>query len=285
MTERIILTAQCPDRPGLVAAISNWIMQNGGNILQLDQHVDPVSQQFFIRVQWALETFNIPRDQIVVRCLRDLATDLDLDYRISYSDERPRMAIFVTHLAHCLWDILARCESGELAVDVPVIISNHESLRPVAERFGIPYVCLPVTPDNKSAQEARQLEILREHAVDFVVLARYMQVLSDNMVQQYPNRIINIHHSFLPAFAGAKPYHRAYERGVKLIGATAHYVTGELDEGPIIEQDTSHVSHRDTVDDLTRLGRDLEKIVLSRALFRHVHHQVLVHGRRTVVFD
>lgn len=278
----LILTAHCEDRVGLVAFMSNWVFEQGGNVLHLDQHVDDVSRRFFIRIHWHMDHVD---DSMHAQFEREVAQKLNLDYQLSFTDTRPRMALFVTKLGHCLWDLLSRYESGELKVDIPLIVSNHEKFRSLAERFDIPYHVFNITKENKADQEAKELQLLADHRVDFVVLARYMQVLSDRFVATYPNRIINIHHSFLPAFAGAKPYHRAYDRGVKLIGATAHYVTAELDEGPIIEQDTLRVSHRDSIKDLVRTGRDLEKVVLARAVRLHVNKQVVVYGRRTMVFD
>ena len=280
-----ILTAHCEDQAGLVAKISTWVYEHAGNILHLDEHVDTTTNRFFIRVHWSMGNFDLSEDQIAARFEADLAKELGLEFRLSFTDEIPRMAIFVTKLSHCIWDLLSRYESGELKVQIPLIISNHDKFRGLADRFEIPYHVFPITPDTKEAQEAKELDLLGEYNIDFIVLARYMQVLSDNFVSHYPNQIINIHHSFLPAFAGARPYHRAYERGVKLIGATAHYVTPELDEGPIIEQDTIRVSHRDSIPDLVRTGRDLEKVVLSRAVRLHVNKQVIVHGGRTLVFD
>lgn len=282
--KRVILTAQCPDQQGIVAAISGWISSKNGNILHLDQHVDTINNRFFIRAEWDLADFNLSDETIHDTLNRELGQKLELEFTLSFNEHRPRLALFVSKLGHCLWDILSRHESGELQVDIPLIISNHSNYADVAEKFGIPYHVFEITAENKAEMEAAELALLAEHNIDLVVLARYMQVLSDQFVQHYPNRVINIHHSFLPAFAGGKPYHRAYERGVKLIGATAHYVTSELDEGPIIEQDTSRVSHRDTVDDMVRLGRDLEKIVLSRAIYLHLNRQVIVHNNRTLVF-
>jgi formyltetrahydrofolate deformylase len=279
------LLIHCRDRHGLVAAITNFIYTNNGNIVYLDQHVDAQKQVFFMRIEWELEGFAVPAEQIANQFDAALAQRFEMSWALHFSDETPRMALFVSRLPHCLFDILARCQSGEWRVDVPLIISNHEDLRPVAERFGIPYHCLPITPDNKLEQEARQLELLQEHDIDFIVLARYMQILSPNFIDHYPERIINIHHSFLPAFAGAKPYHAAHERGVKIIGATSHYVTSELDAGPIIAQDVTNVSHRDAVDDLVRKGRDLEKLVLARAIWNHIQHKVLCYDNRTVIFD
>ncbi len=273
----LILIAHCTDRVGLVASISNWIFEQGGNVLHLDQHVDDVSRRFFIRVHWQMDEV---APDFKLRFDSEVAKKLDLTYSLTSTSKVPRMALFVTKLSHCLWDLLSRVESGELKVKIPLIISNHEKFRALAERFDIPYHVFEITKANKAAQEARELELLASENIDFVVLARYMQVLSDHFVDQYPNRIINIHHSFLPAFAGAKPYHRAYDCGVKLIGATAHYVTADLDEGPIIEQDTIRVSHRDSIADLVRTGRDLEKVVLARAVRLHVNKQVAVYGRR-----
>lgn len=279
------LLIHCRDRHGLVAAITNFIYTNNGNIVYLDQHVDAQKQVFFMRIEWELDGFAIPAEQIANQFGAALAQRFEMSWALHFSDETLRMALFVSRLPHCLFDILARCQSGEWQVEIPLIISNHEDLRPVAERFGIPYHCLPITPDNKLEQEARQIELLQEHDIDFIVLARYMQILSPSFIDHYPERIINIHHSFLPAFAGAKPYHAAHERGVKIIGATSHYVTSELDAGPIIAQDVTNVSHRDAVEDLVHKGRDLEKLVLARAIWNHMQHKVLCYDNRTVIFD
>ena len=280
-----ILLIHCPDRRGLVSAITNFLSRNDGNIVYLDQQVDAQKKVFFMRIEWELEGFAIAPERIADELKREVADPFQMNWALHFSDEVQRMALFVSRLPHCLYDILARWQSGEWRVEVPLIISNHEDLRPVAERFGIPYYCLPITPDNKPEQEARQLELLREHDIDFVVLARYMQILSPSFVEQYPERIINIHHSFLPAFAGAKPYHAAHARGVKIIGATSHYVTAELDAGPIIAQDVTAVTHRDSVEDLVRKGRDLEKLVLARAIWTHLQRKVLCYDNRTVIFD
>jgi len=282
--EQAILTGHCEDRKGLVAAITRWIAENEGNILHLDQHVEPSTNRFFVRVRWDLDSFTIDKEEICASFDSQVAKRLQLESSITFSDEKPRMAIFVSKYGHCLWDILARWESGELNVDIPLIISNHPKFEGVARQFGIPYHVFPITRETKLEQERKELELLAKYDVDLVVLARYMQILSDEFVDRCRSAVINIHHSFLPAFAGAKPYHQAYERGVKLIGATAHYVTADLDEGPIIEQDTTRVSHRDSVDDMLRRGKDLEKVVLSRAIFLHLNRQVIVHGNRTVVF-
>jgi len=278
-----ILLIACPDRPGLVAAITSFIAQNGGNILHLDQHVDAQENIFFMRVEWDLKNYKMA-PAATRGSVAGLARDMGMAHRFFFSDERPRMALFVGKQSHCLYDILSRWQSGEWQVDIPLIISNHPDLEPVANNFGIPYHVIPITKETKAEQEAKQIALLEEHNIEFVVLARYMQILTDNFVQHYPNQIINIHHSFLPAFIGAKPYHQAYERGVKIIGATSHYVTATLDAGPIIAQDVVRVDHRDTVKDLIRKGKDLEKIVLARAIYHHLRRQILIYNNKTVIF-
>ncbi len=280
-----ILLIHCPDRRGIVASVTEFIHKNKGNILYLDQHVDAQQQHFFMRVEWDLEQFVIPTEKIDDYFQTLIATEFAMHWSLHFSDERPRMAVFVSQLPHCLYDILSRCRIGEWQVEVPLIISNHTHLEPVARDFGVDYHMVPIRADNKQEQEAQQLALLRDYQIDFVVLARYMQILSDDFIAHYPNRIINIHHSFLPAFPGARPYHLAYERGVKIIGATSHYVTGELDAGPIIAQDVVSVSHKDSVADLIRKGRDLEKVVLSRAIWNHLQHEILVCDNRTIIFD
>jgi formyltetrahydrofolate deformylase len=280
-----ILLIHCRDRRGLVAAITDFIAANNGNIVYLDQHVDAQKQVFFMRLEWELNGFAIAPAQIAEHFRAALAERFEMNWALHFSDEVPRMALFVSKLPHCLFDILARCQSGEWQVEVPLIISNHEDLRWIADRFEIPYYCLPITPDNKQEQEARQIALLEQHRVDFIVLARYMQILSPGFIDRYPEAIINIHHSFLPAFAGAKPYHAAHARGVKIIGATSHYVTSELDAGPIIAQDVTDVTHRDSVEDLVRKGRDLERLVLAQAVWNHVQRKVLSYENRTVIFD
>lgn len=280
-----ILLVHCPDREGIVLAITSFISNNKGNILYLDQHVDYEKNLFFMRVEWDLENFSLSHDLISEQFQVHVASVFNMQWQLYISDERPRVALFVSKLPHCFYDILARYESGEWQIDVPLIISNHRDLESVAQRSGIDYVYLPVNKDNKQEQEDKQLELLQQHDIDFIVLARYMQILSENFIGHYPQRIINIHHSFLPAFPGGRPYHSAYERGVKVIGATSHYVTTELDAGPIIEQDVVHVSHKDTVADMMRKGRDLEKIVLARAIWQQLKHNVLVCDNRTVIFD
>lgn len=275
----------CPDQPGIIAVITEFITTNRGNIVYLDQYVDRANGIFYMRVEWDLEEFVIPTEKIDDYFNTLYASRYDLTYRLSFSERRQRMAIFVSKMSHCLYDMLARHQSGEWDVDIPVIISNHPDLAIAGEQFGIPFEVVPVTRDNKAEMEQREFEILEHYDIDFIVLARYMQVLSEDFINRYPNRIINIHHSFLPAFVGAKPYHQAYARGVKLIGATSHYVTADLDAGPIIEQDVARITHKDTVDDLIKKGRDLEKIVLSRAVSKHIQRKILAYGNKTVVFS
>lgn len=279
-----ILLVSCPDQRGIVAALSAFILEHNGNIIALDQYVDTEESVFFARMEWELEGFAIPLDQFAAR-FAPVAGPRRIRWTLHRSDQRPRMAVMVSKQAHCLYDILARCESGEWTVDVALVLANHEDHRGLVERHGLPFHCIPVSAATKAAAEARQIALLQGANVDFVVLARYMQILSPAFVQAFPLRILNIHHSFLPAFAGANPYRAAHDRGVKIIGATAHYVTDKLDEGPIIEQDVIRVSHRQGVDDLVRLGRDLEKIVLARAIYWHLQHRILVYKNRTVVFS
>ncbi len=279
------LLVHCPDRPGILAEITNFITINGGNIVYIDQFVDRVENVFFTRIEWELEGFMIPRDKILDYFNTLYVQKYHMDLRLYFSDEKPRMAIFVSKMSHCLFDMLARYTAGEWDVEIPVIISNHPDLQHVAERFDIPYRVFPITKENKLEQEQAEMELLRELKVDFIVLARYMQVISEQMIAEYPNRIINIHHSFLPAFVGAKPYHAAFERGVKIIGATSHYVTSDLDAGPIIEQDVVRITHKDTPQDLVNKGKDLEKIVLSRAVQKHIERKVLTYKNKTVLFN
>ena len=280
-----ILLICCPDRKGIVASVTDFIYTNGGNILDLEQHVDVPDNIFFMRVEWTLDDFGIPVESIGKSFRTEIAEEFGMNWWLYFSRQTPRMAIFVSKLSHCLYDILSRISSGEWKVEVPLIISNHPDLEEVAGTFGIDYHLFRNVKENKEKAEAGQMELLEQYNIDFVVMARYMQILTDNFTSRYPNRIINIHHSFLPAFPGARPYHSAHERGVKIIGATSHYATAELDAGPIIEQDVVRVSHRDSVDDLIRKGRDLEKLVLSRAVWSHINRNVLVYGNRTVVFN
>jgi len=279
-----VLLLSCPDRKGLVAGVSEFIFQSNGNIINADQHTDPEEGIFLLRIEWELEGFGIRRQEIA-GAFRPIADRFEMTWDLRFSDYVPRVAIFVSKMEHCLYDLLWRQRTGEFQAEIPVVISNHPDLQPVAESFGAEYHSYPMTPETGAAQERRILEKLEEQRIDLVVLARYMQVLSPEFVNRYPNRIINIHHSFLPAFAGARPYHQAHERGVKIIGATAHYVTVELDQGPIIEQDVVRVSHRDSVADLIRKGRDLEKVVLARAVNLHLRNGILVYGNKTVVFE
>ena len=275
----------CPDQPGIIAVITDFITSNGGNIVYLDQYVDPVEGVFYMRVEWELTEFTIPREKLRDYFATLYAGRYNLTHHISFTSHRQRMAIFVSKMSHCLYDLLSRYIAGEWDVEIPVIISNHPELAIVGKQFDIPFEVVPVNRNNKTEMEQREFEILDRYGVDFIVLARYMQVLSENFINRYPNHIINIHHSFLPAFIGAKPYHQAHERGVKLIGATSHYVTTELDAGPIIEQDVARITHKDTVADLVKKGRDLEKIVLSRAVEKHIQRKILTYGNKTVVFS
>ena len=279
------LLIYCEDKRGIIAAVTDFVNENNGNIIYLDQYVDAEDKVFYMRIEWELENFIISSDKIDTIFKESLAKRFNMKYSLHFSDERLRMAVFVSKLPHCLYDILSRSHSGEWPLDIPIIISNHDTLRHVAEKFGIEFFHIPITPETKREKEEQQLHLLKEWNVDFIVLARYMQILTDEFIRHYSERIINIHHSFLPAFAGAKPYHAAHERGVKIIGATSHYVTADLDEGPIIEQDVTRVTHNDTVKDLIRKGRDLEKIVLSRAILLHFKRKTLVHKNRTIIFN
>lgn len=280
-----VLLLHCPDKPGILAAVTEFINQHQGNILYLDQYVNREEKVFFMRIKWDLTNFRIPKEKIQEYFETLLAIDYDMSFRLYFSDVKPRMAIFVSKMSHCLYDLLSRYAAGEWYVDIPLIISNHPDMEPVAKRFDIDYHYIPINNDNKVEQELKTRELLQSNGITFCVLARYMQILSQDFIEHYPNRIINIHHSFLPAFMGAKPYHAAHERGVKIIGATSHYVTTDLDAGPIIEQDVTRISHVDTVEELIHKGRDLEKIVLSRAVEKHIERKTLTFKNRTVVFQ
>ncbi|MCR4860451.1 MAG: formyltetrahydrofolate deformylase [Bacteroidales bacterium] len=287
MTEgKAIILLHCPDRQGIITDITGFITRNHGNIVYIDQYVDTVDKRLFMRIEWELQGFFIPREHIKEVVDELFAERYGMYSSVFFSDERPRMAIFVSRMSHCLYDLLARYQAGEWDVDIPCIVSNHEDMRGVAEQFGIPYHVWEIAPDksNREQVEREQLALLEREKVSFIVLARYMQVLGDAMIKRYPHHIINIHHSFLPAFVGARPYHQAYERGVKIIGATSHYVTPDLDAGPIIEQDVVRISHKDTPDSLVLKGRDLEKIVLSRAVTKHIERKILTYKNRTIVF-
>jgi len=277
-----ILQMICPDQPGLVRELSGWVAGNGGNIVHADHHSDQGAGLFLSRIEWQLDRFGLPREAIAPAAAA-LADRLGGEQAVTFSDQQPAAAIFVSRQDHALLDLLWRTSTGELPMQVPLVISNHPDLREAAEGFGARFVHLPITADSRPDVEARQLELLAEHGIELVVLAKYMQVLSPNFLAQFPT-VINIHHSFLPAFQGAQPYHRAWERGVKLIGATAHFVTEELDAGPIIEQVTVPVSHRDEVEDLIRKGRDCERLALARAVRLYLRRQVMVYRGRTAVF-
>lgn len=280
-----ILLMHCPDQPGIIAMVTDFININGGNILYLDQHVDRTENVFFMRVEWELNHFIIPKDKIEDYFSTLYATKYQIYFRLYFNEYKPKMAIFVSKMSHCIYDLLARYTAGEWHVEIPLIISNHPDLENVGKRFGIDYYVFPINKDNKEEQEKAEIDLLKKYQIDFIVLARYMQILSADFISRYPNRIINIHHSFLPAFMGAKPYHAAFERGVKLIGATSHYVTSDLDAGPIIEQDITRISHKDTVNMLVHKGQDLEKIVLSRGVEKHIQRKVLTYKNKTVVFN
>src|SRR4051794_11826398 len=277
------LLVSCGDRTGLVAALSEFVFEYGGNILAADQHAEVETGMFFMRLVWALAAFKLARPQIQ-SALEMLATRFELAWELTYSDVRPRVAVFASRSPHCLYDLLLAHQLGELGGDLVAVVSNHDDLRPVAGHFGVRYDHVPVDPADRRRAEVAAEAVLGELKVDLVVLARYMQVLSPELVSRWPSRIINIHHSFLPAFVGAKPYHQAKQRGVKVIGATAHYVTSELDQGPIIEQDVCRVTHRDDVEELVRKGGELERRVLTRAVRLHLERRVLVSGNRTIIF-
>jgi len=287
MKPTAILLLHCPDQQGIISEVTKFITDNKGNIVYLDQYVDHQDGRFFMRIEWELESFLIPREKIKEYIDVLYAQRYDMTFNLYFSDIRPRMAIFVSKMSHCLFDLLARYKAGEWNVDIPCIVSNHEDMREVSEQFGIPYYVWSIKKDhsNKEEVEQEELKLLEEEKVTFIVLARYMQIVSDLMIGRYPHHIINIHHSFLPAFIGAKPYHQAWERGVKIIGATSHYVTSDLDAGPIIEQDVVRISHKDTPESLVLKGRDLEKIVLSRAVTKHIERKILTYNNKTIIFS
>ena len=282
-----ILLLHCPDEQGIISEITKFITDNHGNIVYLDQYVDCEDSMFFMRLEWDLENFMIPREKIedIINTLYKVR--YNMNFNIYFNDEKPRMAIFVSKMSHCLYDLLARYKAGEWNVEIPCIVSNHEDLSYVAKQFGIPYYVWSIKKDhsNKAEVEAAEMKLLKKERVTFIVLARYMQIISDDMIKSYPYHIINIHHSFRPAFVGAKPYHQAWERGVKIIGATSHYVTAELDAGPIIDQDVTRISHKDTPESLVLKGKDLEKIVLSRAVTKHIERKILVYHNKTIIFS
>ena len=281
---RAVLLLSCPEQKGIVATVSDFIYRNDGNIVDADQHTDFEGNLFLQRIEWEMDGFRIPRDAVAA-AFRPVAERFGMSWSLRFSEDVPRMAILVSKLDHCLHDLLWRQRAGELRAEVPLVLSNHEDLRPVAASFGVPFSAHRITPETRAQEEGKIIARLTEERIDLIVVARYMQVLGSAIVEAWRNRIINIHHSFLPAFAGGRPYHQAHARGVKVIGATAHYVTEQLDEGPIIEQDVVRVSHRDSAEDMVRKGRDLERVVLARAVRLHLRHRLLVHGNRTVVFE
>lgn len=274
----------CPDRRGLVAALAQLLYGHGANILDADQHTDPVAGQFFQRIRFDLSELHTDRTALE-RAVQEVADRFSMRWRLAYDGQPKRVAVFVSRFDHCLWDLLLRHRAGELSCEIPLVVSNHPDLARVAEQFGVEYRVFPINKASKREQEARQMELLQAHGIDLIVLARYMQILSSRFIDRYPRQIINIHHSFLPAFAGGRPYHQAHQGGVKLIGATAHYATSDLDEGPIIDQDVIRTSHRDSVADLVRKGRDVERLVLARAVRSHLEDRILVYDNKTVVFD
>jgi len=282
---KIILLIHCPDQQGIIARVTNFIANSNGNTVYLEQHVDADEGAFFMRLEcvFPLETMTLPTFK--KRFTKEIVSEFKMEWQIFDPSIKPRMAIFVSKYSHCLYDILGRYAAGELDIDIPIIISNHKNMAEVAANFQIPYAYIPVNKENKVESETKQLELLKENNIDFIVLARYMQILSANFVDHYPHKIINIHHSFLPAFPGAKPYHSAHNRGVKIIGATSHYVTSDLDEGPIIEQEVVKVKHTHSINDFIAKGRDIEKIVLSRGIKHHIERKVLVYNNKTVIFD
>lgn len=284
MTNAIILI-ECPDQKGIVSSVTEFIYSNEGNIIELDQYTDHENNHFFMRIKWSLEKFTIEKDKVAEYFETLIGKRFEIRFQLYFTDEKPRMGLFVTKLSHCLFDILGRWQNGQLELEIAVVISNHEHLRPIVEKFGIPFYCFPITKENKVEQEQKEIEVLKKHKVDFVVLARYMQVISQDFIKVFQHKVINIHHSFLPAFVGAKPYHAAFERGVKIIGATAHYVTEDLDAGPIIEQNVARVNHRHTIGDLVKMGQDVEKLVLAKAIELHIKRKTLVVKNKTIIFN
>ena len=287
MKPTAILLLHCPDEQGIISEVTKFITDNQGNIVYLDQYVDREDGMFFMRIEWELKNFTIPREKIYEYIDTLYSQRYSMTFNLYFNDERPRMAIFVSKMSHCLYDLLARYKAGEWNVDIPCIVSNHEDLRYVAEQFNIPYYVWSIKKDhsNKEEVEKAEMELLKKEKVTFIVLARYMQIITDGMISAYPHKIINIHHSFLPAFIGARPYHQAWERGVKIIGATSHYVTADLDAGPIIEQDVTRITHKDTPESLVLKGKDLEKIVLSRAVTKHIERKILTYNNKTIIFS
>ena len=282
---QITMLMYCTDQKGIIAAVTNFIHQNQGNITYIDQYVDRPNAAFFMRIECDLNAIDFDFQNLKDQFYAELGKQYSLHCDFYLKNQKPKMAVFVSKYDHCLYDILAKQESGELGAEIPFILSNHNNLEIIAKRFDIPFYHIPVSKESKNEAEAKQLELLEKHQVDFIVLARYMQIISPLLIEQFTHKIINIHHSFLPAFPGAKPYHSAFARGVKIIGATSHYVTEELDAGPIIEQDITRVTHLNSIKDFIEKGRDLERIVLLRALKQHVNRKVMIYGNKTVVFS
>ena len=285
LTNHAILRIHCQDQLGIIAAVTQFVHQHGGNIVDLDQHTDAHRNKFYMRISWEMDQFDLSHTQVKTQIETSLAKSYKFNWKLHFTTQPMRLALFVSKQLHCLYDIIGRWQTKEWDVEIPLIISNHEYARDVAEKFGIEFHHLPITKEAKAAQEIHQRALLDRHGIDLVILARYMQILSADFIHSWQNKIINIHHSFLPAFPGARPYHSAYERGVKIIGATSHYVTEDLDEGPIIEQDIVRVTHRNDIEDLVRKGRDLETLVLSRAVWKHIQRKTLVTDNRTIIFN
>ena len=283
--DNAILLINCKDKKGIIANVTNFISNNRGNILSLEQHIDGIKNRFFMRIKWDMKNFKIKKEDIKSSFEKACGKNFNMKNELYFSNEIPKIALFVSKLSHCFYDILHRYYSGEWNVEIPIVISNHYDLQEITEKFGIKYEYIPINKKNKKIQEEKELKLLKKYDIDLIVLARYMQILSKDFVQKYQNKIINIHHSFLPAFPGAKPYNAAYERGVKIIGTTSHYVTAELDAGPIIKQDIARASHTDSIDDLIRKGRDLEKVVLSRSILKHIRRKILTYDNKTIVFN
>lgn len=282
---KVIILINCKDQPNIIATVTSFVANNGGNIVYIDQHVDRVQNTFFMRLEGEFDASNFSIENFKAQFKVVLAEKFNMKWRVYKSDAKLRMAIFVSKYDHCLYDLLGRYNSGELGLEIPFIVSNHNDLKSIADNFKIPFYHIPVTKNTKAEAEEKQLQLLYKYNIDFIVLARYMQIVSGKLIDKYPSKIINIHHSFLPAFVGAKPYHSAYKRGVKIIGATSHYVTEALDAGPIIEQDVAHVSHDHNIQDLIAKGRDLEKIVLSSAVKLHAKRKVMVYNNKTIIFS
>jgi len=282
--ENAILLISCPDKKGIVATVTNFIYENNGNIEHADQHIDFESNTFFMRIEWSLKDFRISKEEIASH-FTPIAERFSMQWRLYFSLQVPRVAIFVSQHLHCLYDLLYRYRSNQFRCEIPFVISNYSNAKKIVQDFGIKFFEFPVEKENRISQEGKEIELLKKENIELIILARYNRILSEQFVNQFPNQIINIHHSFLPAFVGKAPYRKAYQRGVKIIGATSHYVTPELDAGPIIEQDVIRVTHRDSLKDLKRKGEDLEKVVLSRAVRWHLERKILVYNNKTVIFD